>query len=287
MIDPALLNAYPATNTQTAGSGQGTPRFYMKRDPDARMAGSIPVWNTPAHSKTQESAPNFQAALQYAEEGSAQSNTDLVEDDSFGFGDLVDIVNPLHHIPLVNTLYQNISGDTIKPSGQIIGGALFGGFAGAAAGIANVIIEEETGKSVAGNVVALVTKGEMPSATRPHAAPEEMLNTAAQLAFHDDVNSENIPAIAHGLRAPVSPQPEASPSHTNSRYERYIFDEERMAGTMVRRKSVTRDSPLPRQALAAPLSVNLALIETEHLKTPLTRVELSPLPSSTSASSLP
>lgn len=55
-----------------------------------------------------------------------------------GFGDLLDIINPLHHIPLVGTIYRSISGDAINPVMKIAGGALFGGPIGAAMSIAGV-----------------------------------------------------------------------------------------------------------------------------------------------------
>src|SRR5215470_6180450 len=35
----------------------------------------------------------------------------LWEKGAFGFGDLVDIVNPLQHIPVVATIYRNMTGD--------------------------------------------------------------------------------------------------------------------------------------------------------------------------------
>jgi len=156
MIDSSTLNAHPATNSPENSHGPSRPRLYMRRDPDDRMAGSIPVWENPRQSVDRPA--DFKTAMNYADmEPAAGNEMSEAEDESFGFGDLIDIVNPLHHIPLVSTIYESITGDTIRPSGQIIGGAIYGGFAGAAAGIANVILEEETGKDMSGNVVALVT----------------------------------------------------------------------------------------------------------------------------------
>lgn len=69
--------------------------------------------------------------------GSSAHNaeTSLFGEDGFTFGDLIDIVNPLQHIPIVNTIYRKISGDTIAPAMEIAGGALFGGPFGAAMSI--------------------------------------------------------------------------------------------------------------------------------------------------------
>src|SRR3546814_6236130 len=43
------------------------------------------------------------------------------------FGDFLDIINPLQHIPLVSTLYRAITGDEISPHARILGATLFGG----------------------------------------------------------------------------------------------------------------------------------------------------------------
>jgi hypothetical protein len=52
-------------------------------------------------------------------------------EDGFTFGDIIDIVNPLQHLPIVGTIYRKITGDTIAPAMQIAGDALFGGPVGA------------------------------------------------------------------------------------------------------------------------------------------------------------
>lgn len=71
------------------------------------------------------------------------------------FWDLLDVVNPLQHIPVVGTLYRAITGDTIKAPARIVGGALFGGPIGAMASIANAIYEEASGRDVGATVLAM------------------------------------------------------------------------------------------------------------------------------------
>ncbi len=290
MIDPAILNAYPATNGtgtgSTAETGAARARLHMRRDPDDRMAGSIPVWESgKGNTATQQTAPDFKTALSHNGEDYNNIEPAVGEqagnpDDEFGFEDLIDIVNPLHHIPLVNIVYQNLSGDTIKPAGRIIGGAVFGGFVGAAAGIANVIVEEETGKDMAGNVVAMVRDGELPKARPGSLSPEEQLNQAAHIAFNDDITAEELPplpAIALGLQQP-SHHATAQPSETpRIRYE-YVRDEDdRMAGSKARTQHVQASNPLPRTSLVDPVSVNLAQIRSEQMDE-VTSLHLTPLP---------
>ncbi len=280
MLDSATLNAYSAQN---AADTPARPRLHMRRDPDDRMAGSVPVWESPkpAAQATVPETNSFDSALHYA---SAEPVTGTVTPDadteSFGFGDLIDIVNPLHHIPLVNHLYESVTGDTIKPSGRIIGGAIFGGVAGAAAGIANVIVEEETGKDLTGNMVALVTKGDLPQTKPQHLSPEQHLNQAARVAFNDNIiESEPLPALA------FSPQPAATANAPPAEYEHYSFnknsDDDRMAGTMVRRKPIARTqsvSPMPFTPLSDPASINLAAIRADQTAAAITEIKLAPLP---------
>lgn len=287
MIDSATLNAYPAQNAADAPmSSMARPRLHMRRDPDDRMAGSIPVWENPkpaGQAATPETG-NFNAALHYAHaEPAAGTIIPDTEAESFGFGDLIDIVNPLHHIPLVNHLYEGVTGDTIKPSSRIIGGAIFGGVAGAAAGIANVIVEEETGKDLTGNMVALVTKGDLPQTKPQHLSPEQHLDQAARVAFNEGgIESETLPALAFSPQpAPTDVTIKAQPVE----YERYSFnrnsDDDRMAGTMIRRKHAARtqhSSPLPFSPLSHPASINLAAIRADQTASTITEIKLSPLP---------
>ena len=68
-------------------------------------------------------------------------------DTGFSFGDLIDMVNPLQHIPVVGTLYRRITGDTINTVPKIAGATLYGGIEGFASSVADTIFEKVTGKS--------------------------------------------------------------------------------------------------------------------------------------------
>lgn len=83
------------------------------------MAGSVPVWNSVA---------SFAENLA---DTSAKTGDTNSTDSSFGFSDIIDMVNPLQHIPIVSNLYQSATGDTLGSIAKIVGGALFGGPVGA------------------------------------------------------------------------------------------------------------------------------------------------------------
>lgn len=78
----------------------------------------------------------------------------------FSFWDLVDIVNPLQHIPVVSTLYRKITGDEIGNFARVAGGAVYGGFLGAAAGGINALVVSETGRDIGEMVLDTFTGGQ-------------------------------------------------------------------------------------------------------------------------------
>ena len=82
------------------------------------------------------------------------SKADSGSDSSFGFGDLLDIVNPLQHIPVISTLYQHLTGDKIGVGEKIAGDTLYGGLLGFLGSIGDAIFTEVTGKSVGDTVYA-------------------------------------------------------------------------------------------------------------------------------------
>lgn len=89
--------------------------FSMIPGQNDRLSGSIPVWS------------NFKSFVENIADPAKENSKKA----SFGVADVIDIVNPLHHIPIVSNLYQSATGDTISSVAQIVGGGLFGGPVGA------------------------------------------------------------------------------------------------------------------------------------------------------------
>jgi hypothetical protein len=81
--------------------------------------------------------------------------------DGLTFGDIIDVINPLQHIPIVGTIYRWLTGDEISPASSLAGGFLFGGPIGLAASAVNVVVEEATGDDIGGNVMTTMF-GESP-----------------------------------------------------------------------------------------------------------------------------
>ena len=76
-------------------------------------------------------------------------------EDGFTFGDLLDLINPLQHLPIISTLYRKFTGDEIAPGPRLLGGGLFGGVLGVASAAVGVAVEAATGKDIGEHVLAL------------------------------------------------------------------------------------------------------------------------------------
>lgn len=122
----------------------------------------------PAADRVSERAlrARFEDLSLYAEGGNATLSGEVwyvpesapfFGEDGLTFSDLLDLINPLHHIPVVSTLYRHFSGDTIAPGPRLFGGALFGGPFGFVNALVNAVVEDSTGADIGGNVMAMIT----------------------------------------------------------------------------------------------------------------------------------
>jgi hypothetical protein len=106
------------------------------------------------------------------------------------FDNLLDIVNPLQHLPVIGTLYRAITGDKIAAPEKIAGGALFGGLWGLVSSVADAAFEAVTGKDFGSTVLALFTGHHEPKTVAANAtgaaasvvAPEPAADVGALMA---------------------------------------------------------------------------------------------------------
>jgi hypothetical protein len=84
----------------------------------------------------------------------AVGDSDLWGEDGFTFGDLLDLVNPLQHIPVVSTIYRQLTGDEIAPAARLIGGGLLGGIPGVVWAMTSVAVESASGRDIGAHLVA-------------------------------------------------------------------------------------------------------------------------------------
>ena len=88
-------------------------------------------------------------------------------DDKFTFGDFIDVINPLQHLPVVGTLYRHFTGDEISSSSRIAGSTLFGGPLGFVLGAANAFVDNLTGRDVGEHVMAFAGLGKTAKSAEP------------------------------------------------------------------------------------------------------------------------
>ena len=81
--------------------------------------------------------------------------------------DVLDIINPLQHIPVVSSIYRSVTGDQITGPAQIIGDTLFGGPIGFVASLVNAITEEVSGRDLGGNALAALIGDDADELTAP------------------------------------------------------------------------------------------------------------------------
>jgi hypothetical protein len=81
----------------------------------------------------------------------------LTDGKSRGFGDLLQALNPLQNLPIVGSIYRELTGQTIEPSARVLGGFIYGGPIGIASALVNAIVEDGSGKDIGGHMLAMVS----------------------------------------------------------------------------------------------------------------------------------
>lgn len=106
---------------------------------------------------------NVQGTLNYAgdfrlpvarAEPPAPRGATVWDGDGFGFSDLLDIVNPLQHLPVVSSVYRQATDDQIGGIPRLLGGLLFGGPLGLVFAAINLAIQAISGRDVGEHVTA-------------------------------------------------------------------------------------------------------------------------------------
>lgn len=134
----------------------------------------------PLDTKTQD----YTSSLRIPDKQASPLATNGAAKDSISFADLLDVINPLQHIPIVNNFYRSFTGDQIKPFARIAGAGIFGGGIGAAAATANVFLEAQSGRDVSGHVMGYVSKGKNGGST-------QNLQVARDYATNQYVHAQN------------------------------------------------------------------------------------------------
>src|SRR3954469_9938356 len=134
----------------------------------------------------------------------------LFGEEGFTFKDALDIINPLQQLPIIGSIYRELTGDTIKPGARLIGGGIYGlGISGVVSAALSNAIEHDTGKDPGALALAMI-KGESLADMRTAQAAK----TATQLAQNvyyaggaDPIDPTSLPPGAQLVDYPVGGQP--------------------------------------------------------------------------------
>jgi hypothetical protein len=113
------------------------------------------VYSIQYHAMVMSPAPAAEAITVTANKAAgAGESTPAVQGESF-FHHLLDVINPLQHLPVIGTIYRAMTGEHIGTVEKIAGDTLYGGMWGAVASVADVAFEGITGKSFEDTVLSL------------------------------------------------------------------------------------------------------------------------------------
>jgi hypothetical protein len=152
---------------------------------DAALPVAVPPASVPADQKSASSGS-----------GSKTSEWD------FSFHNLLDIVNPLEHLPIIGTLYRAITGTHIGIPEKIAGDALYGGLWGAVSSVADAAFEAVTGKDFGSTVLAFFTGHH--SSDNTALASNVVVTPAVQFPGAADVQPPDMTADMTALQASMT-----------------------------------------------------------------------------------
>ncbi|SOD98976.1 hypothetical protein [Caenispirillum bisanense] len=151
-------------------------------------------------------------------------------DDDVSFWDFVDIINPLQHLPIISTIYREITGDTIKPLTRVAGGALFGGVIGVAAAVVTQVVEEAAGLQEGETLLSLFDgdEGEAPTQVAQGDSATDRIGryataTPAGAEGGEVQTAAAMPASAGNLAAPPASAPAAAGETTTAGADARFF----------------------------------------------------------------
>jgi hypothetical protein len=160
-------------------------------------------------------APQVQAASRASSASAATTsggNWDLT------FHNLLGIINPLQHLPVVGTLYRAITGDTIGTPEKIAGDALYGGLWGAASSVADTAFEAATGKNFGDTVLGMVFGDhDKPAAVAandaaPAAAHKSFGDRMLAMLFDNHADTASVAIAANSVVTPAIQANDTAPA---------------------------------------------------------------------------
>lgn len=108
--------------------------------------------NTDATAQSTEAITDVTATSDFLGSIENLSNA-FLGNGELGLNQVFDTVNVLNHIPIVADLYQETMATDVAPVAEVVGSFMYGGALGLGYSVANMAVENITGKSIYGNLV--------------------------------------------------------------------------------------------------------------------------------------
>lgn len=125
-------------------------------------------------------------------------------DDGPSFHDVLDVLNPLQHIPIINTIYRHLTGDEEGAVADVGGGTLWMGPVGLVGALADLAVKSDTGKSIGDNILSwLGLEDDDAPAETAKAAEVQVQQQQAQQAQQTAAVTAPLPAIAAQTLSPL------------------------------------------------------------------------------------
>jgi hypothetical protein len=126
-------------------------------------------------------------------------------DEGLTFADVLDTINPLHHLPIIGTIYRELTGSTLSPAARLIGGGIYGGPLGLVFSMVDATVQEGTGRDIGSNMLAAL-KGDPlgKEAVDTIAKAKELDGKRPQLAEAKPATSVPATIVAQQLAATVT-----------------------------------------------------------------------------------
>ena len=136
----------------------------------------------------------------------------------FGFRDLVDIINPLQHLPIIGSIYRWVTGDRPGEAAQIAGDALYGGPIGVGFSLASAALQDSQGHDLGERALAYVFGPADKQPTAVAAAPPAPASVPGAAPIQAKADHPPI-SLFGGIATPAPPvaQPAAATQNTAAR----------------------------------------------------------------------
>jgi hypothetical protein len=150
----------------------------------------------PEPSRSKNASGAVDSGLSYTP-SRAVRKPDVPEGAELSAWDVLDLVNPLQHIPFISAVYREVTNDAIRPEMKLVGSAVLGGIFGFVSSLADVVFEQEAGKDVGATVLAALGMGDESAQAQVLAqnTTPEMEQAAAPMV----AAAATLPAPAFGL----------------------------------------------------------------------------------------